>query len=162
MARVEKKPFNVLGLVVAAYGLVILTAVGAAAAYYYYKSKQAPGSQSEPDPTRRIFVGAVWVPVYPGATYYEPERVEQGAITNGGVKFKTGDAAGGVLAFYATSLKQAGYFTTMTGTAGGTVQGVRNGGRTSVLVSISTSGKETLGEIRTLFYDTGKEKAPFK
>ncbi len=107
-------------------------------------------------------MGAVWVPVYQSATYYEPKSIEQGAITNGGVKFKTSDPAGGVLAFYETTLKQTGYFTTMSGTAGGTVQGVRNGGKTSVLVTVSTSGAETLGEIRTLFHDSDKEQKRFK
>lgn len=162
MAHADKKSLNILGLVAVTYGLVILTVVIAAASYFYSKSRQAPGAQSEPDPTRRIFVGAVWVPVYPGAQYYQPTSVQQGAITNGTVKFKTSDPAGGVLGFYESSLKQTGYFTTISGAAGGTVQGVRNGGRTSVLVSVSTSGPETLGEIRTMFHNVEKEKAPFR
>ena len=153
---------NVWGLVGVTYGLVIFTIVVAVGGYYYYKAQQAPTDQSEPDPTRRIMVGAVWVPVYMRASYTEPTSVEQGAITNGGVKFKTADPAGTVLSFYETSLKQIGYFTTITGTAGGTVQGVRSGGKMSVLVSVGSLGTETQGEIRTLFHDPEKEKLKIK
>ena len=153
---------NMWGLVGITYGLVMLTAGIAIGGYYYYKSKQAPTDQSEPDQTRRIMVGAVWVPVYLDASYFSPTSVEQGTITNGGVKFKTTAPAGAVLSFYETSLKQTGYFTTTTGTAGGTVQGVRRGGKMSVLVSVSSSSTETQGEIHTLFHDTDKEKPGFK
>lgn len=149
---------NVWGLVGLTYGLVIFTIVLSAGGYYYFKSKQAPTDQSEPDNTRRIMVGAVWVPVYLSATYVEPTSVEQGAITNGGVKFTTSDPAGAVLSFYETALKKTGYFTTTTGNMGGTVQGVRSGGKMSVLVSAGSSNSGTLGEIHTLFHDTEREK----
>ena len=158
MARYGPRSLNVWGLVGVTYGLVILTTAVAIGGYYYYRSKQAPTDKSDPDPTRRIMVGAVWVPVYIGASYFAPTSVEHGAITNGGVKFKTADPAGTVLSFYETSLKQTGYFTTTSGTAGGTVQGVRRGGKMSVLVSVSSSSNETQGEIRTLFHDPDKEK----
>ena len=158
----NRNGLNVWGLVGVTYGLVILTAGVAIGGYYYFRSKQAPADQSEPDQTRRIMVGAVWVPVYTSASYFGPTSVEQGAITNGGVKFKTADPAGAVLSFYETSLKQTGYFTTLSGTAGGTVQGVRKGGKMSVLVSVSSSGTGTQGEIRTLFHDPEKEKARLK
>jgi len=158
MAREGPKSLNLWALVGITYGLVILTTGVAIGGYYYYKSKETRTDQSEPDPTRRIMVGAVWVPVYTGASYFGPTSVEQGTITNGGVKFKTTDPAGAVLSFYETSLKQTGYFTTVSGTAGGTVQGVRRGGKMSVLVSVSSSSTETQGEIRTLFHDLGKEK----
>ena len=159
MEREGRNSLNVWGLVGVTYGLVAITVVVAIGGYYYFKSQQTPTDQSEPDQTRRIMVGAVWVPVYTEASYFSPTSVEQGAITNGGVKFKTTDPAGAVLAFYENSLKQTGYFTTITGTAGGTVQGVRRGGKMSVLVSVSSSSAETQGEIRTLFHDVEKEKA---
>lgn len=158
MAREGPRSLNVWGLVGITYGLVILTTGVAIGGYYYYKAKETPTDQAEPNPTRRIRVGAVWVPVYTGASYFGPTSVEQGAITNGGVKFKTTDPAGVVLSFYETALEQTGYFTTVSGTAGGTVQGVRRGGKMSVLVSVSSSSTETQGEIRTLFHDVDKEK----
>lgn len=162
MAHGDRNSLNVWGLVGITYGLVAITILVAVGGYYYYRSKQAPGDQSEPDQTRRIMVGAVWVPVYIGASYFAPASVEQGAITNGSVQFKTNDPGGAVLAFYETSLKQTGYFTTVSGTAGGTVQGVRRGGKMSVLVSVSSSSNETQGEIRTLFHDVEKEKLSLK
>ena len=162
MANGDRNSLNVWGLVGITYGLVAITILVAVGGYYYYRSNQSPTDQSEPDQTRRIMVGAVWVPVYIGASYFAPTSVEQGAITNGGVKFKASDPAGAVLAFYETSLKQTGYFTTVSGTAGGTVQGVRRGGKMSVLVSVSSSSNGTQGEIRTLFHDVEKEKAVFK
>jgi len=157
MSREGPSSRSMWGLVGITYGLVMITMAVAIGGYYYYKSKQAPADQSEPDQTRRIMVGAVWVPVYLDASYFTPTSVEQGSITNGGVKFKTSHPAGEVLSFYETSLKQTGYFTTTTGTAGGTVQGVRRGGKMSVLVSVSSSSTETQGEIHTLFHDTDKQ-----
>jgi hypothetical protein len=153
-----RRSLNVWGLVALTYGLVMFTIVLAGGSYYYFKSKQAPTDQAEPDNTRRIMVGAVWVPVYVGAAYIEPTSLEQGAITNGGVKFTTSDPAGAVLSFYETALKQTGYFTTTTGNMSGTVQGVRNGGKMSVLVSVNSSNAGTRGEIHTLFHDPEKEK----
>jgi hypothetical protein len=162
MASKDRNSLNVWGLVGLTYGLVIITMAVAVGSYFYYKSNEASTDQSEPDPTRRILVGGVWVPVYLSASYFAPTSIEQGAITNGGIKFKTSDPAGEVLAFYEKSLKQTGYFTTITGTAGGSVQGVRSGGKMSVLVSVSSSGTDTQGEIHTLFHDTDKEKLRLK
>ena len=64
MAREGPKSLNLWALVGITYGLVILTTGVAIGGYYYYKSKETRTDQSEPDPTRRIMVGAVWVPVY--------------------------------------------------------------------------------------------------
>ena len=154
----KPRALNIWGLVGVTYGLVILTVAGSIGGYYYLRSKTPAASQTEPDDRRRIMVGAVWVPVYQGATYFAPTSVEQGSITNGGVKFRTSDPAGAVLSFYDASLKQTGYFTTVSGTMGGTVRGVRSGGRMSVLVSVNSNSKETEGEVRTLFNDPEKGK----
>lgn len=146
-----------LGILAAVtYGLVILTTLLAAAGYFYYRSQIRPGDQADPDPTRRILVGAVWVPVYDAATYFEPGSSEQNAITQGAIKFRTNDPAGSVLAFYDARLKQSGFLTHTTGDAGGTVQAVRNGGRTSVTVSVTSSSENTTGEIHTLHHEERK------
>jgi len=151
----NKNPrFGILAVVT--YGLVILFTVLAAAGYYYYRSQLRPGDQAAADPTRRIMVGAVWVPVYEQATYFEPGSNQQQAITQGGIKFRTQDPAGAVLAFYEARLKQGGFLTHMTGDAGGTVQAVRNGGRTSVTVSVASSSENTTGEIHTLHHEERK------
>jgi hypothetical protein len=140
--------FGMLALVT--YGLVILFTAVAAAGYFYYRSQVRPGDQAEADPTRRILVGAVWVPVYEAATYFEPGSTEEKAITQGAIRFRTQDPAGSVLAFYEAKLRQGGFLTHTTGDAGGTVQAIRDGGRTSVTVSVTSSSKDTSGEIRTL------------
>jgi hypothetical protein len=99
---------------------------------------------------RRIMVGAVWVPLYPPATYIEPGSTQEKEITTGIVKFRTKDPAGAVLAFYKEGLDKNGYYTSMTGNAGGTVRGVRSGGKVSVSVTVTSSSENTTGEIHTI------------
>ena len=137
-------------LVLLTYGLVFFFTVLAAAAYFYSRSEIQSGDQADPNPMRRMMVGAVWVPIYTQATYYEPAMVEQKEITTGTVKFRTKEPAGSVLAFYEAALTESGFFPLRTGNAGGTIQAVRRGGRISVTVSVTTSSQNTTGEIHTL------------
>lgn len=146
----SKKPLNVWGLVAITYGLVLATSVLAVASYFYFRSGVKPGDDADGNQTRRMMVGAVWVPIYVGATYVEPGIVEQKEITTGAVKFRSKDPAGAVLGFYQESLKEGGFVTFTEGNAGGTVQAVRNGGRTNVTVTVTTGADNTTGEIRTL------------
>ncbi len=147
---VPKKTLNVWGLVAITYGLVLATSVLAVASYFYFRSEVKPGDDADGNQMRRMMVGAVWVPVYTGATYVEPGMVEQKEITTGWVKFRTKDPAGAVLGFYQGSLKEGGFVTVTQGNAGGTVQAVRRGGKTNVTVSVTTGPENTTGEIRTL------------
>jgi hypothetical protein len=101
---------------------------------------------------RRMMVGAVWVPIYAGATYVEPAMTQQKEITTGSVKFRTKEPAGSILAFYKNSLEDGGFFTLSSGDVGGIVQAVRNGGKVSVTVSVTTSSENTSGEIHTLHH----------
>jgi hypothetical protein len=144
------KSLNVWGLIGITYGLVIATSVLAVASYFYFRSEVKPGDDADGKQLRRMMVGAVWVPIYAGATYVEPAIVEQKEITTGSVKFRTNDPAGAVLGFYQGSLKEGGYVTFTEGTAGGSVQAVRNGGKTNVTVSVTAGPQDTTGEIRTL------------
>lgn len=137
-------------LILVTYGLVMLITVLAGVAYFQSRSGIQSGDQADPNPMRRMMVGAVWVPIYTEATYYEPNMVEQKEITTGSVKFRTKEPAGSVLAFYEASLRESGFLPLTTGNAGGTVQAVRRGGRISVTVSVTTSSKNTTGEIHTL------------
>jgi hypothetical protein len=146
------KSLNVWGLIGITYGLVIATSVLAVASYFYFRSEIKPGDDADPNPMRRMMVGAVWVPVYTGATYVEPTIVEQKEITTGSVKFRTKDPAGAVLGFYQGSLKEGGFVTVTEGNAGGSVQAVRNGGKINVTVSVTTGPENTTGEIRTLHH----------
>jgi hypothetical protein len=137
-------------LVLLTYGIVILFTLLAAVAYFYTRSELQPGDQADPNPMRRMMVGAVWVPIFPEATYYEPNMVEQKEIATGTVKFRTKEPAGSVLAFYEGALRESGFLPLTTGNAGGTIQAVRRGGRISVTVSATTSSQNTTGEIHTL------------
>lgn len=137
-------------LILLTYGLVMLITVLAGVAYFQSRSGIQSGDQADPNPMRRMMVGAVWVPIYTEATYYEPNMVEQKDITTGTVKFRTKEPAGSVLAFYEASLRESGFFPLTTGNVGGTIQAVRNGGRMSVTVSATTSSQNTTGEIHTL------------
>lgn len=141
---------NIWGLVAITYGLVIGTSVLAVASYFYFRSGVKPGDDADGNPMRRMMVGAVWVPIYTGATFVEPAMVEQKEITTGSVKFLTKDPAGAVLGFYQSSLKEGGFVTVTQGNAGGSVQAVRNGGKINVTVSVTAGPENTTGEIRTL------------
>jgi cytochrome c-type biogenesis protein CcmE len=145
-----KKSLNVWALVGITYGLVLATSVLAVASYFYFRSEVKPGDDADGNQMRRMMVGAVWVPIYSGATYVEPAMVQQKEITTGSVKFRSKDPAGAVLGFYQGSLKEGGFVTFTEGNAGGTVQAVRNGGKTNVTVSVTTGPENTTGEIRTL------------
>ena len=141
---------NMWGLVAITYGLVIVTALLAVASYFYFRSEIKPGDDADGNPMRRMMVGAVWVPIYAGATYVEPAMVEQKEIATGSVKFRSKDPAGAVLGFYQESLKEGGFVTFTEGNAGGTVQAVRNGGKIHVTVTVTTGSENTTGEIHTL------------
>jgi hypothetical protein len=147
-----------LGVLVAiTYGLVIATTVLAVGTYYYFRASIQPGEQADPNPIRRMMVGAVWVPIYGSATYVDPASVAEKEITTGSVIFHTSDPPGEVLAFYDGALKKEGYFTTMTGDAGGTVQAVRSGGKFTVAVTVTSSTENTKGEIHTLHHADTKD-----
>lgn len=146
----SRKSLNVWGLVGLTYGLVLATSVLAVASYFYFRSEVKPGDDADGNQMRRMMVGAVWVPIYTGATYVEPAMVQQNEITTGSVKFRTKDPAGAVLGFYQGSLKEGGFVTLTEGNAGGTVQAVRRGGKTNVTVTVTTGPENTTGEIRTL------------
>jgi len=103
------------------------------------------------------------VPIYDQATYFEPTSLQQKAITKGTIKFRTKDGPGSVLAFYEKTLKEGGFVALTTGSAGGTVQAVRRGGKTTVLVSVSGASKQgeiTTGEIQTLDQEDPKQTSP--
>lgn len=148
----KPRGLNVWGLIGITYGLVIATSVVAVASYFYFRSEIKTGDDADANPMRRMMVGAVWVPIYSGATYVEPTMLQQKEITTGTVKFRTKEPAGAVLAFYQETLKEGGFVTLTTGNAGGTVQAVRRGGKTNVSVSVTTSSENTTGEIRTLHH----------
>jgi hypothetical protein len=141
---------KIWGLVLITYTLVIGTSILAVASYFYFRSEVRQGDSADPNPLRRMRVGAVWVPIYDAATYVEPASTEEKEITTGSVKFRTKEPAGAVLGFYKDSLQYSGFFTSTTGNAGGTVQGVRNGGKVSVTVTVTSSSENTTGEIHTL------------
>lgn len=152
----EKGPrFGIL--VAVTYGLVILFTGLAVVAYFWTKPV---GDETEANPMRRMMVGAVWVPIYPEATYYEPAMTEQKEITTGSVKFRSKEPAGAVLSFYQSALNEGGFVTLTTGDAGGTVQAVQRGGRVSVTVSVTTSSTNTTGEVRTLNHRENSKKDP--
>jgi len=163
-ASKPRSGLNVWGLVGITYGLVIATSVLAIAAYFHFRADIRPGDQADANPLRRMHVGSVWVPIYEQATYFEPTQLEQKAITTGTVKFRTPDGPGAVLSFYQSTLKEGGFVTLTTGNAGGTVQAVRRGGKTTVLVTVSgatKSGEVTTGEIRTLNHEEPKQNSPY-
>ncbi|MEO8097681.1 MAG: hypothetical protein ABI811_08260 [Acidobacteriota bacterium] len=156
--------FNVWGLIGITYGLVLFTTVLAVGSYFYFRSEVKQGDQADPNPMRRIRVGSVWIPIYDQATYFEPTSLEQKAITKGTVKFRTKDGPGAVLAFYQSTLKEGGFVTLTTGSAGGTVQAVRRAGKTTVLVTVSGATKQgeiTTGEIQTLNHEEPKQTSPY-
>jgi hypothetical protein len=108
---------------------------------------------------RRMMIGAVWVAIYPTATYVEPASVQEKDITTGSVQFHTKDPAGEVLAFYENALKKEGYFTTTTGDVGGTIQALRAGGKFTVAITVTSSSQNTKGEIRTLHHADAKDSS---
>lgn len=148
----RKQSLNVWGLVGITYGLVLATSVLAVASYFYFRSEVKPGDDADGNQMRRMMVGAVWVPIYSGATYVEPAMLQQKEITTGSVKFRSKEPAGAVLGFYQQSLKEGGFVTFTEGSAGGTVQAVRNGGKINVTVTVTTGPENTTGEIRTLHH----------
>jgi hypothetical protein len=150
------------GLVGLTYGLVAFVTLLSVAAYFYYRSAIPSTSQADPDPTQRMLVGAVWVPIYEKATYVEPGSVQQNEITTGTVKFRTDDPAGAVLEFYKHSLEKTGYLTSTTGNVGGMIQGVADRGKMSVSITVTSGAKNTTGEIHTLRHVEAKGTSPAK
>jgi hypothetical protein len=150
----SKKP-HMMGLAIVTYSLVIGVTLLSVAAYYFYRSQISPTDQPDADPTKRMLVGAVWVPIFEKATYVEPSKVEEKEIATGMVRFHTKVPAGEVLGFYKDKLEHTGYLVKPSPDAGGMLQGVANAGKISVQVTVTSGsgpkgGENTAGEIRTL------------
>jgi hypothetical protein len=133
------------------YGLVILTVIVAVAGYRFYLSR-VPQPAPELADTRTVQVGAVWVPPYPGASLQAPTTQLRGDLTDGSMNFKTSDPAAQVVSFFESTLRRTGYQTSVAANnvAGGTVQAIRLGGRTRIVVTVESTREGSAGTVRTL------------
>jgi hypothetical protein len=150
-----RKPPNIWAVAGWTYGAVIAVTILSVVTYYYLAPHRTK-SQELTDAERSVAVGSVWVPVYPGAmvegTTYNPQKNS----TESTLTFATTDQAERVLSFYQVALKKGVFrFSTVTKSpGGGTVRSIVHQGKTSVVVTISTTGDHSQGEIRTIDKDT--------
>jgi hypothetical protein len=156
MPQPARKPPNLWALASVTYGAVIAVAIVSVGAYYYLAPKRTV-SQQLTDTERSMAVGSVWMPVYPGATVESTASNKRESLTESSLTFESADPADRVLAFYQAALKKGVFrFETVTKIpGGGTVQSIVHQGKTTVMVTIHTSGERSRGEIRTLDRDTG-------
>ena len=151
-----RKPPNIWAVASWTYGAVIAVTIISVVTYYYIAPKRTK-SQELTDAERSVAVGSVWVPVYPGAMVEDTGYTKRDNQTESTLRFESKDPADRVLSFYQTALKKGVFrFNTVTKDAGGgTVRSIVHQGKTTVVVTIHTSGDRSQGEIRTVDRDTG-------
>jgi hypothetical protein len=103
MSLPRKSP-NLWILVGVTYGAVVVTTILALVGYH----RLAGTKSQEPERAGNISVGAVWVPMYPNASVHGTTSSTNGDITEGTMKFSTGDSFETVLSFYRTGLRKSG------------------------------------------------------
>lgn len=152
MSSLRKAP-NIWALASVTYGAVILVTVLSIGAYFYVAPKRTDSQITEA--TRSVTVGSVWMPVYPGATLVDTSSTNQDKTTESTLHFETKDPAGRVLTFYQAALKKGVFrFNTVVKTdEGGIVRSMAHNGKTSVVVTIQSTGEGSRGEIRTIDRD---------
>jgi hypothetical protein len=151
MSSSARKPASIWVLAGVTYGAVILVAIVSIVAYYYLAPKRTE-SQQLTDAERSMAVGSVWMPVYPGAMVQGTASEKHESVTESTLSFATKDQADRVLSFYQAALKKGVFrFDTVTKhDGGGTVRSVVHAGKTTVLVTIRTTGEGSRGEIKTI------------
>ena len=156
MADPGKKRPNIWAVTAITYGTVIAVTLLSIAAYYYIGPRHAESRLSEA--TRSMAVGSVWIAVYPGAQISSTDSEKRDKETESRLTFETKDGAEEVLSFYQAALKKGVFrFSIVKRNAnGGTVRSLAHEGKTTVLVTIQTTGGGTHGEIRTIDTDTKK------
>ncbi len=138
------------------YGAVIAVTLISVLAYYFLVPRRAD-SQSG-DQVRSVSVGSVWIPVYPGGKVEGTSSTRRGIVTESILDFETADPADQVLSYYEAALKKGLFrFDTVTKVPnGGTVRTVLHEGKTTVLVTVLSSGERSRGKIRTIDSDVRK------
>jgi hypothetical protein len=156
MSQPARKPANIWVLASVTYGAVIAVAILSILAYYYVAPKRT-ASQQLTDAERSMAVGSVWIPIYPGGTIEGTASTKQDSGTESTLTFGTKDTTDRVLSFYQAALKKGVFrFDTVTkNDGGGTVRSMAHQGKTTVVVTIHTTGGGTRGEIRTIDRDSG-------
>src|SRR5579862_6076670 len=152
-----RKPPNLWALASVTYGLVIVVTILSVLAYYYLVPKRTDPLFG--DSVRSMAIGSVWIPVYPGAMVEGTASAKQDSTTESTLKFGTKDRPDRVLSFYQAALKKGVFrFETVTKDAdGGTIQSIVHQGKTTVVVTIHTTGEGSRGEIRTIDRDSGNK-----
>jgi len=148
MSSSRKAP-NIWALASVTYGAVIVVTLLSIVAYYYVAPKLRVSQLDEA--TRSMAVGSVWLPVYPGATLQGTASAKRDTTTESTLNFETKDQADQVLSFYQAALKK-GVFrfdTVRKNQGGGTVQSMAHQGKTTVVVTVQSTGDGSRGEIRT-------------
>jgi len=146
-----RKPPSIWAVASVTYGAVIVVTIVSIVAYYYIAPKRTE-SQQLTDAERSMAVGSVWIPVYPGAMVEGTGSAQQGDATESTLTFVTKDQADRVLSFYHAALKKGVFrFDTVTkNDGGGAVRSMAHQGKTTVVVTIHTTGQGSRGEIKTV------------
>jgi hypothetical protein len=139
-----RKPRNLWILVAATYGAVAATTI---IALVWYQHASA-GTKVE-EPAGNISVGTVWVTMYPGAIVHDTTSAKHGDITEGTMKFGSGDPPGKVLAFYRTTLHKSGFLFQANSDAR-TVRAIGRAGKVEVIVSAEPHGEGSEAQIATV------------
>ena len=143
----SRKAPNLWAIASVTYGAVILVTILSIVGYYYASPKFLE-SQSG-DSARRVTVGSVWMPLYPGATIASTASAPRDAGTESTLNFESKEQANKVLSFYESKLKEAGlkvdsYTAAANGQqTGGTLTGTSESPKREVSVLVSSSGSQT-------------------
>jgi hypothetical protein len=158
MSQQAQKPPNLWGVASVTYGAVIAVVIISVLAYHFLVPKRTV-SQQLTDAERSMAVGSVWMPIYPGAMVEGTASAKQDSATESTLTFGTKDRPDRVLSFYQAALKKGPFrFDTVTRQAGGgTVRSMAHQGKTTVVVTISSTDTGARGKIQTVDRDLGNK-----
>jgi hypothetical protein len=158
MSQPARKPPNLWAVASVTYGAVIAVTIISIVAYLYLAPKRTKSEQIF-DAERSMAVGSVWIAVYPGAAIESTASAKQDGATQSTLTFGTKDRPDRVLSFYQAALKKGPFrFDTVTRQAdGGTVRSMAHQGKTTVVVTISSTDTGARGKIQTVDRDMGNK-----
>jgi hypothetical protein len=141
-----RKPPNVWILAGVTYGLVIVTTIIALLAYHYLLPRT---NREEPEKAGNIAVGSVWISMYPGAVVHDATSSTHEQVTEGTLKFGSGDPPDKMLAFYRTTLHKSG-FQIEANTGLRTIRAIGYAGKVEVVVSADLRNQGSEIQISTM------------
>jgi hypothetical protein len=147
---------NLWTLAAVTYGIVIGVTIAAVVAYKHYWPTANSEELALEKRSASITVGAVWIPIYPGAMHKDMTSSTHGAITEGDLSFSSSDSPAQLAAYYRARFEQAKFSVTYSEIEGGSrIEAMReSSGQSIARLTFSAAGAGTDAKVHTQYTET--------